>query len=359
MVTDEYINIFTKIAWDFGLLSDSLITHSKVIGASSSSPIEINKELETKPTTLYLMQHLDGGCKANCAFCVQGASSKRQKKASYLVSNQMIRFPLNTICNFLRRNDLPFKRICIQTVLNKDTFENLMVMVEAIKHATQLPVSADCIPLKREQIAMLHRAGLNRITINYELSTPKLFDQIRGKDRNSPYRWDQTTDALDHALDIFGPNKVLSHLIVGIGETDREALSHLNALLEKHIVPSMLSFRPLEGTDLESMPRMSHARFHALQIALYLLKNKEIRLEDLIFDVVGNLRHPGIATERILDVIHEGKCFLTSGCPHCNRPNYTVDPGERHYTYPAIPDERTLMLIDTEMCDRWRLLEGV
>lgn len=354
MYKHSYVNIFSKIAWDFGLLKENLLKLAEE-KFDASKNIAITRELETKPTTLYLMQYLSEGCQANCAFCVQGLSSTRERKSSYLVANQMIRFPLDTITRFLKYNELPFKRICIQTILHNEAFENLVNLVKELKEATNLPISANCTPLSKENIKKLHDIGLERIVINYELVTPELFDKIRGKDRNSSYRWDQTTQALDDALEIFGFPKVLSHLIIGIGETDYDALKHIHNLHKKNITPSLFAFRPLKGTDLENYSRVPHGRFHCIQMATYFIRNNLTDLENMKFDDAGNLTDPGLSGDLIRNTIYDGKCFMTSGCPWCNRPNYTVDPGERHYTYPRMPSPDELAIIEKEVSSRWNL----
>jgi len=356
MREDAFVNIFSKIAWDFGLLKNDLVKSVGSKFSTANQNIIITKELEAAPTTLYLMQYLPGGCQANCAFCVQGTSSTREKKSSYLVANQLIRYPLQTIIRFLQNKDLPFKRICIQTVLHYEAMDDLLNLVIELKKNTDIPITADCTPITKDEIIKLHDAGLDRITINYELSTPTLFNKIRGEGRNSPYRWELTTRSLDDALQIFGSSRVLSHLIVGIGETDREALCHIDYLLKKKIVPSLLAFRPLEGTDLAELRRITHARFHSLQIAAFLIRNNLDDLESMKFDEDGSLRSPSITKEQLIDIIYSGRCFTTSGCPSCNRPNYTVDPGERHYTYPKIPSQKQLAIIEHEICKRWHLL---
>lgn len=354
MYNHNYVNIFSKIAWDYGLLKKELLALVKH-EFNESKNIEITKELEAKPTTLYLMQYSPEGCQANCAFCVQGLSSTKEKKTSYLVANQLIRFPVNTFKSFLKHNDHLFKRICIQTILHSNTFDDLVYLIGELRSATSLPISANCVPLNKKNIKKLHDIGLDRIVINYELATPNLFDNIRGKNRNSPYSWEQTTQALDDSLEIFGVNRVLSHLIVGIGETDYEALKHVRHLYKKGIIPSLFAFRPLEGTDLENFSRISHSRFHCIQMATYFLKNGLTDLKNMKFDDAGNLVNPGVAQDLIRNTIYDGKCFMTSGCPWCNRPNYTVDPGERHYTYPQVPHINDLTVIEQEISNRWNL----
>lgn len=354
MSSTGYVNVFFKIAWDFGLLKEDLVKIAETQFSIPKSP-KITNELEVKPTTLYLMQYMHDGCQANCAFCVQSLNSMRERKSSYLVENQLIRFPLNTVIQFIKQRELPFKRICIQTVLHNDSFSDLINLIKELKKASDLPISANCTPLNKEQIAKLHSIGLDRIIINYELVTPELFEKIRGRDRNSPYSWELTGQSLDYALEIFGAPRVLSHLLIGIGETDREVIQHICMLYEKKIIPSLFAFRPLRGTDLEKYPRISHARFHSIQIAYYLIRNNYTDIKNMTFDPEGNLTNPGVGRDEIKKIIYEGKCFLTSGCPGCNRPNYTVDLGERHYTYPRIPSRDELRVIEKEIFSGWNL----
>jgi biotin synthase len=261
----------------------------------------------------------------------------------------MIRFPLRTIVEFLKQKGALFRRICIQTIFSEDSFPNLTRVVAELKKATNVPISADCIPYNEVQIKRLYTIGLDRITINYELATPKLFSKIRGKERNGPYRWEDVTKSLANALRIFGPYRVASHLLVGIGETDLEALSHLQYLNDQRIVPSMLAFRPLRNTDLESIARISYPRYHTLQTAAYLIKNQIRDLCNMQFNKNGKLINFGLPKDLLLDIVRTGDPFVTHGCPGCNRPYYTIDPGQRHYTYPRFPTAEEIRVIENEL----------
>lgn len=343
-----YVNVFSKIAWEFGLLNRKL---AKAVANKFElqGPCPVEPVLEVQPAVFYLMQYLEEGCQANCAFCVQAISSKSRHRRSYLLNNQLLRFSIKTVTDFLKEKSPDFKRICIQTVYHKKSFKNLVKLVTELRMSSNLPISADCIPLSKDQIQTLKDIGLDMITINYELSTPELFHQIRGEGRNTPYRWEIVTRALDDALEIFKPPRVASHLLLGIGETDYEALRHYQYLCDKRIIPSLLSFKPLKDTDLADMKRISHARFHKLQLGADIIRKKQNTVDGMHFDETGALIDYGISKRMLHEIFFSGIPFINSGCPGCNRPNYTIHPGERHYTYPMKPSAKQLGMIAREL----------
>jgi biotin synthase-related radical SAM superfamily protein len=67
------------------------------------------------------------------------------------------------------------------------------------------------------------------------------------------------------------------------------------------------------------------------------------------FDKAGNLTKFGILKDKLLQISLTGKPFITGGCPGCNRTYYTIDPGERHYTYPGLPSPEELQMIVSEL----------
>jgi len=96
----------------------------------------------------------------------------------------------------------------------------------------------------------------------------------------------------------------------------------------------LFAFTPIPGTALENNPQPTLNHYRRIQLAHYILANRKTRLEKMEFDLEGKLENFGIHKEMLLEIIDNGKPFLTSGCPGCNRPYYNESPGGPLYNYP-------------------------
>jgi biotin synthase len=242
------------------------------------------------------------------------------------------------------------ERICIQTVYNKNTADNLLDLVKALRSMSDIPITACCIPVSVSSMKALKEAGLDMIFLNYETATPDLFNEIRGKKRKSPYRWSKITESIDHALEVFGNSKVGSHLQIGFGESQRDALALIQKMMDKDALVSLIAFRPLAGTAMENNKRSSYPNFHLIQLGSYLIQNKMRRVEDFTFDEAGAIQHFGIHGEKLLEIIRSGAPFKNrGGCPGCNRIYYETQPGERFYSFPREVNPEELDRIEKEI----------
>lgn len=359
MENKNYIKVFASLGIYLGIIPSSLIDVKNLKEAEvsdksngSSNHLLSNYFKDIDVSTLYLMQHIDTGCQANCAFCVQSQGSTLKRKHSYLVDKEMIRLPVKILKNFLAANTKArseIKRICIQTVYNSDTVPNLIQLAEDIREVCQIPITACCIPVSKEALLKIKKAGIDHITINYETATEKLFDKIRGIDRKGPYRWEAVTSALNNAMEIFGQMNVGSHLQIGLGETQREALSFVDNLNSKHIRVSLFAFTPVSGTAMSHYKRVNHSYFHKVQLGSYLIKNNIVPFNRMKFSSDGTITGYGLEKDRLDEIILSGKPFRNAGCPGCNRIYYETNPGERMYSYPRELTIREKELIYSEI----------
>jgi biotin synthase len=337
----KFLKIFAAIAYKLDIFPPEMVPFlENFIGFKVRQGIDTSG---IKISTLYLMQHLQDGCHANCAYCVQSNDSSAVRKKSTLVEYKLIKYPVEMIGRSIHRAvKKGLQRICIQTVYNKKTADNLIDLVKTLRSMSDIPITACCIPVSVSSMKTLKNAGLDMIFLNYETATPELFSEIRGKKRKSPYRWNKITESIDHALEVFGGNKVGSHLQIGFGESQNQALTLIQKMTDKKALVSLIAFRPLAGTAMEHCQRSSYVNYHLIQLGSYLIQNKIRRLEDFTFDATGTIQDFGIHGDQLLDIIHSGAPFKNrGGCPGCNRIYYETNPGERFYSFPRDlePDE--------------------
>ena len=298
-------------------------------------------KLDAKPTTIYLLTCRNEKCSANCGFCPQARMSKGRADMLSRVTwpTFMTRQVVDGIERTVRGGAI--KRICIQTLNYPEVFDEALLLVREIKSRVTVPISISCQPLNPEKMRGLADAGVNRISIALDAATEKIFDRVKGQNIGGPYRWERQRNALNEAVKVFGEGSVSTHLIVGLGETEKEICQTIQWCVDSGIYPGLFAFTPIPGTALEDNPPPSLSGYRRVQVAHYLLTHRKTRIENMTFDSNSCLTNFGISKERLLEVIDTGEPFLTSGCPGCNRPYYNERPGGPLYNYPRqlLPEE--------------------
>jgi biotin synthase len=293
-------------------------------------------KLDTLPTTLYMLTYHDSKCTANCGFCPQARKSK--SRADMLSRVTWPIFQTSQVIQKLKNlNNKKVKRICIQALNYQTVFEDILNLIREIRVAVDLPISVSCQPFREEEMKKLADASVDRIGIPLDAATEDIFDRVKGNLAEGPYTWARQQENLKKAVEIFGRGKVSTHLIVGLGETEKDMANMIQWCVDNGIFPGLFSFTPVIGTALESGSQPSLDHYRRMQIARYLVANGKARYEKMVFNDYGCLIDFGVIKEELLQTIRSGKPFLTSGCPDCNRPYYNERPGGPLYNYPQMP----------------------
>ena len=298
-------------------------------------------KLDAKPTTIYLLTCRKEKCSANCGFCPQARTS--EARADMLSRVTWPTFHTMQVVDGKERTarDGSIKRVCVQTLNYSQVFDEVLLLVREIKSRVAVPISVSCQPLNPEKMRTLADVGVNRISIALDAATEEIFDRVKGRNMGGPYRWERQLDALRETVRVFGECSVSTHLIVGLGETEKEICKTIQWCVDSGIYPGLFAFTPIPGTALEDNPQPSLSSYRRVQVAHYLLTHRKTRFENMAFDRNSCLRDLGIPKERLLEVVDTGEPFLTSGCPGCNRPYYNERPGGPIYNYPRqlLPEE--------------------
>jgi len=212
----------------------------------------------------------------------------------------------------------------------------LHAIVRTIDHSVKVPISVSCQPFNVEDIHRLINAGAERIGIPLDAATKKVFDRTKGVDARGPYKWKKQWKLLEYAKGVFGENKVSTHLIVGLGETDEETVRTIQKCVDMGILPALFAFTPIPGTALGNETRPQIRKYRGIQTARHLILHKITRFEDMSFDKNGFIIDFGVSAEVLTRTIQTGEPFLTSGCPDCNRPFYNEKPSGPIYNFPRI-----------------------
>lgn len=245
-------------------------------------------------------------------------------------------YPTKTVLKGIARahEKADIKRVCFQALNYPEVFGHLTALVKAIFEQTHMPISVSCQPSTRENIAQLADAGAERIGIPLDAAVKSVFTRIKGSSAGGPYTWEGQFQLLDEALRTFGKGKVSTHLIVGLGETQRQMIKTMQKCVDMPVLPALFAFTPIPGTTLASQKRPPIEAYRRIQVARHLISQGTARYEDMSFDEQGLLVDFGVDGETLMKVIETGEPFLTSGCPDCNRPFYNEKPSGPIYNYP-------------------------
>jgi len=321
----------------FGVAKISDICFPERVRVSTGSAIVLGLlrgKLDAKPTTAYLLMCRNGKCSANCGFCPQARNSKG--RVDRLSRVTWPAFPTEKIVQAIEKSVKVgmIKRVCIQSLNYPESFNDVLFLVKEIRFRASAPISVSCKPLSKQKMKKWADAGVNRISIALDAATKKIFGNVKGQHVGGPYRWDKQHKTLKDAVDLFGEYSVSTHLIVGLGETEKELCQKIQWCVDSGVYPGLFAFTPIPGTALENRHPPSIMSYRRLQVAHYILIHRKTFLENMKFDKAGNLKSFGVSKKLLLEAIDTGKPFLTSGCPGCNRPYYNERPGGPLYNYP-------------------------
>ena len=304
------------------------------VGSASVLGLDFRSKFKDLPTTCYIMTFKEGHCLANCGFCPQARSSE-----SSIEKLSRISWPLFSFKDFLRKlKELPsakkFMRICIQTLNYPENFNDLKYIITEIKQISKIPISVAIPPMSREKIIDLKKLDVQRIGIALDGANPEIFKKIKGSEVEGPYTWEGHFQKLKEALEIFSKGSVSTHLIIGLGETEKDVIKRIEEFDNLGILISLFAFTPIKGTKFENLTQPQLQSFRKLQLGRYLIVNLGKPLKDFKFNTRGELLNIKINRREFKNIIYNTEAFYTSGCPGCNRPYYTSKPSGSIYNYP-------------------------
>jgi biotin synthase len=305
------------------------------VSVGSAIVLELMKgKLDASPTTIYLLTYHEGKCAANCDFCPQARTST--SRADMLSRVIWPTFPTKDVVSKIASawQKKTIQRVCIQATNYPDVFNDLLALTTAIKSKTNVPISVSCQPLNKSQMKMLAEARVDRVSVALDAATEELFDKVKGALTNSPYNWEKHRKTLEEAVQVFGEGAVSTHIIVGLGETERQLIEIIQWCVDLGVCPSLFAFTPISGTPLERLPQPSIASYRRVQLTHYLIVHGKTRFENMKFDDYGQVINFGVSMSLLEKVVQSGTPFQTSGCLGCNRPYYNEKPSGPIYNYP-------------------------
>jgi biotin synthase-related radical SAM superfamily protein len=271
------------------------------------------------PTTAYLM--LGGRCMMNCAFCAQARES--QSSALNLSRVTWPEYDLDLVADRLSQAAAggAILRACLQVTVTADAFEQSLAILRAVRAQADLPFDVAILPQDLDQVRQLIEAGADHIGFGLDAACERVFHRVKGG------KWLRNLALIEGTARAF-PGRAAVHLIVGLGETEREMVERMQWAHDRGVTVGLFAFTPVPGTHLADLPPPSLAVYRRMQAARWLIVQELVPASDMAFDDEERLVWLGAP----LPVT--GEAFQTSGCPDCNRPFYNEQPRGPLFNYP-------------------------
>ncbi len=292
---------------------------------------------------LNLLLHYEEGCLGRCHFCGLSRSRQEGPKGKTFIRVDWPLYPLDEILQRAKGKD-QIHRVCLSMITHPKAFEDTIRVVEKFKEKTDLFISVLLTPTLIHQLDALERmkvAGTERIGIAIDAATPELFNRLRGKGVNGPHRWDHYWEVVRMGVEVFGKFYVGIHLIVGLGETEKEMVQAIQQGQEMGASTHLFSFFPEKGSPMENHPSPPLDQYRRIQLARWIINEGLGSIHQMRFDEDGKIVDFGMDIEPL---IQRGEPFMTSGCPGrdgkvaCNRPYGNERPSGPIRNFPFLPE---------------------
>jgi len=306
-----------------------------------------------------LLMEYDNGCIANCLYCGQAKEVSNGPDCKSLIRVEWPSYPLSEVIAAVKKaseKDSFVQRVCISSLTTPKAPEDLIRMVKEVKMGTGLKVSTLITPtsFNEKDLERIKDAGAENITIAVDTATPELFDKLRGKGSKGPHTWDRYIGGIRDAVSVMGNggNTVGVHLIIGLGETEEEAVKFIQACYDTGARVHLFSFYPEQGSAMENWPQPPMEQYRRVQLARHLIDGRKSQFENMRFES-GRLVDFGLSKRDILSIVQKGTAFMTTGCPGCNRPYANETPTQamqgllRNYPFP--PNHQDIQTLVKQM----------
>jgi len=307
----------------------------------------------------------DEGCHAKCAYC--GLSGSRETEAEWTDSS-FIRvdwpiFSIEEIKTSLTDGSCPHvERVCISMITLGNAREDCISVVSELSDVIPM-ISVLITPtiINRDWLVRVKEAGADKVGIAVDAATEEIFEKVRGKEVKGPHKWSKYWQTVKESVEIFGRENTGIHLIVGIGETEKEILATIQRAQDLGARTHLFSFFPEEGSVMEDHPQPPIGSYRRVQLGRYIINYDIGSFSDMKFNDLGQLTNFGLTPGEYERVLTIGEAFMTSGCKGstidnaCNRPMGNCTPFQAsvgHWrNFPIVPNEDDMSKIRDQLYD--------
>lgn len=303
-----------------------------------------------------LLQYEDG-CRSDCAYCGLARTRPGTYTEKSFIRVEWPLVPTDELVERMARTESLLTRLCISMVTHGRAYADTCEIARRIRERVSTPLSVLVAPptLTRDRLQRLKDLGVDMIGVGLDAATELLFRRLRTDVPAGGLRWGQYWQVVDWAREIFGPWKVNCHILVGLGETDRDLVALFTRLRDRQIHAYLFSFNPEPDSRMGLHPRASLVRWRRIQLVKFLVETEGFGTEHFRFHEDGTLAaivaEPGLV-ER---AVSGGLPFVTNGCPGpdgrlgCTRPYGSYRPSEPFRDYPFVPTPADLEEIRAQL----------
>jgi biotin synthase len=300
---------------------------------------------------LNLLLTYGDGCRANCAYC--GLSKSRIGDTFIRVDWPVVE--VDDVIDRTKRYGRHLQRVCVSMITHSRALNDMCEVMQKFSERTNLLISGLISPTmirSKEKVRLIKEVGAHKVGVAVDAATPKLFEELRGRGVRGPHSWEHYWQVAKWSVNIFGTHNVGVHLIVGLGETEKEMVDTIQRAYDIGAKTHLFSFYPEAGSSMQDWGQPSYGHYRRIQLARYIINEGLGTAADMRFNDKGQVVDFGIDTTQIIE---DGRAFMTSGCEGkdgkvaCNRPFGNERPSNPIRNFPFMPTKKDIEEIKAQL----------
>lgn len=304
-----------------------------------------------------LLLNYEDGCLSDCAYCglARTRPGNYQDKSFIRVDWPLVE--TDQVVARMTKYQKKLTRLCISMVTHGRAYQDTVDITERIFARVRVPLSILVAPptLNHDRLKVFKELGVDMIGVGLDAVTEEVFAKRRTNVPHGGLRWDNYWEIINSAREIFGPWKVNCHVLLGLGETDRDLVETFYHLKSREIFSYLFCFNPEPDSRMAEHPKSNITRWRRIQLVKHLIENCNLERDRISFDDAGatcQLKWDGAS---IHNIVQQGVAFMTNGCPGengepgCTRPYGSYRPSEPFRDYPFLPEQSDLLEIQNQL----------
>jgi len=311
---------------------------------------------DARPFCINLLLCYPDNCYSNCAYCGLARSRPESNGDKSFIRVDWPVLRTKDVIERLKKYQSSIRRVCVSMVTHKNAVRDTFDITRQIAHCCTSPISVLLTPnlMDKNDLIRLKGIGADTVGIGLDAASKRVFELTRGKKVNGGLVWEKYWEVLEEAVDVFGRDKISCHIMVGIGETDKELVEIFFRLRECGVLAHLFSFYPEPDSTMAARKRPSLRKFRRIQLVRHLVENEDIKEELVVYNEKGNISKFLMNDDIINSAVESGRPFITGGCESnngeigCNRPFGSYRPGEPFRDFPFQPGPEDIIKIRKE-----------
>ncbi len=304
-----------------------------------------------------LLLQYEEGCFSDCAYCGLARTRPGRYEDKSFIRVDWPLLETDLVVARMAKYQQKLTRLCISMVTHGRAYQDTADIIQRIASKVRTPISILVAPptLNRRRLNVFKELGVDMIGVGLDAVTEQLFSQRRTHVPHGGLRWDNYWEIINASRDIFGPWKVNCHVLVGLGETDRDLIETFYDLKNRQILANLFCFNPDPDSRIAEHQKSNITRWRRIQLIKTLIEEYDLEWDRIVFDETGSIRHLNFPVTDMNEVVTRGVAFTTNGCPGengepgCTRPYGSYRPSEPFRDYPFLPEESDLMEIRSQL----------